>query len=207
MQGRTFGALAAAVLATTCLATAPAGASTQPPVAGTTTPPSAQRVIAWALTHVSWWRGKYSMRYRLPTAKSVGYMQTHRPPRTRQQGCDCSSFARWAMAQAGVDIGTYTVNMWTARGALPSNHRSAEAQTAYGLVVRGYHRNPRGGYKVGDLIFYGSTTVGGGAGHVVIYMGGGRIVQCSGGRGSNAGLTVRQEGTPTGYVRYTAVTG
>jgi cell wall-associated NlpC family hydrolase len=167
----------------------------------------AQRVISWALQHVSWWRGKYSMAYRLPTSKSVAYMRTHEPPRGRRQGCDCSSFARWAMAQAGVGIGTYTGNIWTARGALPFKHSSGQTWTPFGLVVRGYHRLPPGGYRVGDLIFYRVTGLDLGIGHVAIYMGGGRLVQCSGGRGSNAGLSIYYNGAPTGYLRYTSVTG
>jgi cell wall-associated NlpC family hydrolase len=146
------------------------------------------------------------MTYRLPSRESVLYMQTHEPPRGRRQGCDCSSFARWAMAQAGVDIGTYTGNIWTGRGVLPFKHSSGQAWTASGLVVRGYHRAPPGGYKVGDLIFYGVTGLDRGIGHVAIYMGAGRLVQCSGGRGSNAGLSVYYKGAPSGYVRYTSVT-
>ena len=203
MQGSRPAGLAATALACVCLVTPSAGA--RQTHAETVAP--AGQVISWALRHVSWWRGKYSMTYRLPTGKSVAYMQTHEPPRGRRQGCDCSSFARWAMAQAGVDIGTYTGNIWTARGALPFRHSSGRAQTASGLVLRGYHRRPPGGYKVGDLIFYGVTGLDHRIGHVAIYMGGGRLVQCSGRRGSNAGLSVRYKGAPSGYLRYTTVTG
>ena len=197
----------AAAVCSLCLATPSAGAHSHPRPARVATAAPAQRVISWALRHVSWWRGKYSMTYRLPTGKSVVYMQTHEPPRGGHQGCDCSSFARWAMAQAGVDIGTYTGNIWTGRGVLPFKHSSGHAWTASGLVTRGYHRTPRGGYRVGDLIFYGVTGLDRGIGHVAIYMGGGRLVQCSGRRGSNAGLSVYYKGAPSGYLRYTSVTG
>jgi cell wall-associated NlpC family hydrolase len=202
------GSRAPAALAVAALVLAsPADARNQPRPVRTATAPAAQRVVSWALRHVSWWRGKYSMTYRLPTGKSVAYMQSHEPPRTRRQGCDCSSFARWAMAQAGVDIGTYTGNIWTARSALPFRHSSGQASTVSGLVLRGYHRRPPGGYKVGDLLFYGVTGLDRGIGHVAIYMGGGRLVQCSGRRGSNAGLRLDYAGAPSGYVRYTSVTG
>jgi hypothetical protein len=83
-------------------------------------------------------------------------MRSHEPPRGWREGCDCSSFARWAMAQAGADIGTHTGNIWTARGALPSKHNSGRAWTPFGLVLRGYHRLPPGGDRASDLIFYGS---------------------------------------------------
>ena len=208
MQGSSpWRALAAAALACVCLATPSAGARSYPRQVPQASVTPAQGVISWALRHVSWWHGKYSMTYRLPTDESVAYMQRHEPPRGRRQGCDCSSFARWAMAQAGVDIGTYTGNIWTARVALPFRHSSARTLTAFGLVVRGYHRRPPGGYKVGDLIFYGVTGLDRRIGHVAIYMGGGRLVQCSGRRGSNAGLRVQDEGAPSGYIRYTSVTG
>jgi cell wall-associated NlpC family hydrolase len=164
---------------------------------------SAARVLTWARRHVSWWAGKYSMTYRLPTDLSVRQMRRTQPPRGGNQGCDCSSFARWAMAQAGVDIGTYTGNIWTANGRL-SNTTSGD-RTADGRVVRGYGNQPPGGYRRGDLIFWGVSGLDKDVGHVAIYSGKGRIIQCSGSLGSNAGRSITSNGTPTGWVRYTKV--
>ena len=166
--------------------------------------PAAAKVLRWARSHVSWWAGKYSMTYRLPVDVSVKGMQTTQPPRGGNQGCDCSSFARWAMAQGGVDIGTYTGNIWTANGRMPFDHSSAT--TPNGRVSRGLG-TPPGGWKAGDLVFYGVTDLDAGVGHVAIYSVDGRIVQCSGSRGSNAGSPIESNGTPTGWVRYKRVSG
>jgi uncharacterized protein YraI len=162
----------------------------------------ADRVIRWARRHVSWWHYKYSMTYRLPTNRTVRYMRTHQPPRGGNQGCDCSSFARWAMAQAGIAIGTYTGNIWTSNGRMSFATRDGSARTPDGRVVRGYGHRPKGGYRKGDLIFYGVSGLDKDVGHVAIYSGHGRIVQCSGSLGSNAGHSVTYNGQPTGFVRY-----
>jgi cell wall-associated NlpC family hydrolase len=146
------------------------------------------------------------MERRLPTNKSVSYMQHNPPPRGGRQGCDCSSFLRWAMAQAGVDIGTYTKDNWTARGKMPATYTSSSASTPYGRVLRGQGTTPLGGFKVGDLIFYGVSGMGTGTGHIALNMGAGKIVQCSGGRGSNAGLSM-DYARRTGWLRYVSVTG
>jgi len=146
------------------------------------------------------------MTYRLPTNKSISHMQNNAPPRGRRQGCDCSSFLKWAMAQASVDIGTYTKENWTARGRMPARYTSSSASTPYGRVLRGQGTTPPGGFKVGDLIFYGVSRMGTGTGHVALYMGSGKIVQCSGGRGSNAGMSMDYT-RRTGWVRYVSVTG
>ena len=47
---------------------------------------------------------------------SVQDMQSREPAGTT---CDCSMFVRWALAQAGIDIGLTTSTQWTANGLLP----------------------------------------------------------------------------------------
>lgn len=167
---------------------------------------AAKRAVTWAVNHVSWWAGKYSMTYRLPTNKSIGYMQKHEPPRGGRQACDCSSFLKWAMAQAGVDIGTYTKENWTAIGKMPATYTSASASTRYGQVLRGQGTTPPGGFKVGDLIFYGVSGMGTGTGHIALHMGAGKIVHCNGSKGSNAGMSMDYT-RRTGWLRYVSVTG
>jgi hypothetical protein len=165
-----------------------------------------RRVVNWAVNHVSWWAGKYSMDRRLPVNQSVDFMKTHAPPRGGRQACDCSSFVRWAMAQADVNAGSYTKDMWTAYGKMPARYSSAQTNTQYGLVLRGQGTNPPGGFRVGDLIFYGVSGMGTGTGHVALYMGNGKIVQCSGSRGSNAGMSMDYVHR-TGWIRYQRVSG
>ena len=165
----------------------------------------AMKAIVWARNHVSWWAGKYSMTYRLPTDKTVRYMRTHAPPRGGNQGCDCSSFVRWAMAQSGIATGTYTGNIWTAMGRMPFTTADASASSPDGRIVRGYGHRPKGGFRVGDLVFWGVSGLDKDVGHVAIYSGHGRIVQCSGSLGSNAGRPVTYNGEPTGFIRYKAL--
>jgi cell wall-associated NlpC family hydrolase len=163
------------------------------------------KAIVWARNHVSWWAGKYSMTYRLPTDKTVRYMRTHQPPRGGKQGCDCSSFVRWAMAQAGIATGTYTGNLWTAMGRMPFTTADAAAKSPDGTIIRGYGHRPKGGFRVGDLVFWGVSGLDKDVGHVAICSGRGRIVQCSGSLGSNAGRSVTYNGEPTGFIRYRAL--
>ena len=144
-----------------------AGAAPAPAPQPGPTPPApspgatanATKVLSWARRHVDWWKGLYSMDRRLPIV-SVSEMQRTEPPRGRgtpsnvRQGCDCSSYVRWAMAQAGVDIGTFTGNIWTANGALGARKpTNANATTKYGAVARGWGNLPPGGYRPGDLLF------------------------------------------------------
>jgi cell wall-associated NlpC family hydrolase len=111
--------------------------------------------------------------------------------------CDCSMFTRWAIAQAGVDIGSTTTQQWPANGLLPNTETAA----ATPLVVRGVGTDPpAGGYRPADLVFFGHGE--GDAGHVALWLGNGLIVQCSSsGNGSNirplAGYVA-----PTGWVRW-----
>ena len=86
-------------------------------------------------------------------------------------------FARWAMAQAGIDIGLTTVQQWPANGLLPDTDNAASTP----LVERGVGPDPPpGGYRPADLIFFGHGA--GDAGHVALWLGNGLIVQCSGER-------------------------
>jgi cell wall-associated NlpC family hydrolase len=172
------------------------------------------KVLKWAYRHVSWWAGLYSMPHRLPTSLSVKTMQTTEPPRGRgtsshvKQGCDCSSFVRWAVAQAGIDAGTYTGTLWTGNGKIgPLKPTSRSVSLSTGHAARGWGNLPPGGYHPGDLIFYGVTNMTRGVGHVALYMGSSKIVQCSGGRGSNMGRSVTSPGSPTGWVRYDRISG
>jgi cell wall-associated NlpC family hydrolase len=190
-----------------------------PPPAAAPPPPSSsnqsKKVLDWAYGHVSWWAGLYSMDHRLPTNLSVKEMQTTEPPRGRgtpsnvKQGCDCSSFIRWAVAQAGIDAGTYTGTLWTGNGKLgPLKPTNTSVTLSTGHAARGWGNLPPGGYRPGDLVFYGVTNMTRGVGHVVLYMGDSKIVQCSGGkRGSNMGRSLTSPGQPTGWVRYDRISG
>ena len=64
--------------------------------------------------------------------------------------CDCSMFVRWAMAQAGIDVGLTTSTQWTANGRLPAGDSPQD-------TARRARRRPtrRGGYRPGDLVFFG----------------------------------------------------
>jgi cell wall-associated NlpC family hydrolase len=193
-------------------APAPAPAPAPPPAAAPAPAPApsgttrARRAVDWTVRHAPWWAGKYSMKHRLPTHHSVAYMQRNAPPRGGRQACDCSSFLRWAMAQAGVDIGTYTKDNWTARGRMPARYTSSSASTPYGRVLRGQGTTPPGGFKVGDLVFYGVSGMGTGTGHIALYIGDGKIAHCNGSRGSNVGMSMDYH-RRTGWVRYVAVSG
>ena len=74
----------------------------------------ARLVLAWAVAHV----GRFTYNLGPPTDRggSVQDMQSREPSGTT---CDCSMFARWAFAQAGIDIGLTTSTQWTANGLLP----------------------------------------------------------------------------------------
>ena len=148
--------------------------------------------LKWAIAHVGLFT--YSLGASTDRGGSVRDMQTREP---WSPTCDCSMFTRWAMAQAGVDVGMTTVQQWPANGLLPNTETPARTQ----LVSRGVGPNqPPGGYRPGDMVFFGH---GGGAdGHVALWLGNGLIVHCSSsGRGSNiqplAGYVA-----PTGWVRW-----
>ena len=158
---------------------------------------SARIALAWAVAHV----GRFTYNLGPPTDRggSVQDMQGREPAGST---CDCSMFARWAFAQAGVDIGTTTSVQWTANGLLPSGASSRQTP----LVTRGIGSGPPpGGYQPADLIFFGVDDVPNG--HVALWLGNGMIVQCSSsGDGSNirplAGYVA-----PTGWLRWALLTG
>jgi cell wall-associated NlpC family hydrolase len=149
-------------------------------------------LLAWAIAHI----GRFTYNLGPPTDRggSVQDMQRTEPAGTT---CDCSMFARWAFAQAGIDIGLTTSTQWTANGLLPSGQTPQDSA----VVSRGVGADPPpGGYQPGDLIFFGVDD--GPNGHAAIWFGNGMIVQCSAsGNGSNvrplAGYVA-----PTGWVRW-----
>ena len=136
----------------------------------------ARAVLAWAIAHV----GRFTYNLGPPTDRggSVQDMQRREPAGST---CDCSMFARWAFAQAGVDIGATTSVQWTANGLLPPGQTSQRTR----FVERGVGSDPPpGGYQPADLIFFGVDD--GPNGHVALWLGDGLIVQCSSsGNGSN----------------------
>ncbi len=153
----------------------------------------ALRALAWAVAHVGRFDG-YSQGSSTDRGGSVTDMQSREPAGTT---CDCSMFARWAMAQAGIDIGSTTVQQWPANGLLPDT----ETAVSRPVVVRGVGSDPPpDGYRAADLIFFGHGE--GDAGHVALWLGNGLVVQCSSsGNGANmrplAGYVA-----PTGWVRW-----
>jgi cell wall-associated NlpC family hydrolase len=148
--------------------------------------------LAWAVAHV----GRFTYNLGQPTDRggTVQQMQASEPAGTT---CDCSMYVRWALAQAGIDAGLTTSTQWTGNGLLPSTDTSAQAPD----VSRGVGPDPpAGGYRPGDLIFFGHND--GPTGHVALWLGSGQIVQCSvSGDGSNirplAGYVA-----PSGWVRW-----
>jgi peptidoglycan DL-endopeptidase CwlO len=159
--------------------------------------PGARAVLAWAVAHV----GRYSYNLGPPTDRggTIEQMQTSDPAATT---CDCSMYARWAIAQAGVDAGLTTSTQWTANGLLPSTDTPAFTRQ----VSRGVgHDPPADGYRPGDLIFFGHGE--GLTGHVALWLGDGQIVQCS---ASGDGSNIRPlDGyvAPTGWVRWSFAGG
>jgi hypothetical protein len=77
-------------------------------------PVAAQAALAWAVAHA----GRYTYNLGSPTDRggTVQDMQGREPAGTT---CDCSMYARWALAQAGIDAGLTTSTQWTANGLLP----------------------------------------------------------------------------------------
>ena len=109
-------------------------------------------------------------------------------------------FARWAFAQAGVDIGLTTSTRWTANGLLPSG----DTAQATASVTRGVGSEPPpGGYQPRISSSSESTTARAGTSP---WLGDGQIVQCSSSGDSNirplAGYVA-----PTGWVRWRLAAG
>jgi peptidoglycan DL-endopeptidase CwlO len=148
--------------------------------------------LTWAVSHV----GRFTYNLGPPTDRggSVRDMQTREPSGTT---CDCSMFARWAFAQAGIDIGLTTSVQWAANGLLRPGQSAQETAP----VTRGVGPDPPlGGYQPGDLIFFGVDD--GANGHVALWLGNGMIVQCS---ASGSGSNIRPLAgyfAPTGWLRW-----
>jgi peptidoglycan DL-endopeptidase CwlO len=151
-----------------------------------------QAALAWAVAHV----GRYTYNLGPPTDRggTVAEMQAREPAGTT---CDCSMYVRWALAQAGIDAGLSTSTQWIANGLLPDDDTPAQSAQ----VSRGVGPDPpTGGYRPGDIIFFGHDD--GPSGHVALWLGNGQIVQCS---ASGNGSNIRPlDGfvTPTGWVRW-----
>jgi cell wall-associated NlpC family hydrolase len=152
----------------------------------------AQAVLGWAVARV----GRFTYNLGAPTDRggSVRDMQTREPSGST---CDCSMFARWAFAQAGIDIGLTTSTQWTANGRLPAGESAQEAP----LVLRGLGAEPpRRGYRPADLIFFGADD--GPSGHVALWLGDGQIVHCSSSGGGSNIRPLSGYVAPTGWVRW-----
>ena len=158
---------------------------------------AAAAVLTWAVSHV----GTFTYHLGSPTDRggTVAEMQTSQPAGTT---CDCSMFTRWAMAQAGLDVGLTTSTQWTANGRLPAGNTPQNTP----LLARGVGPDPpAGGYRPGDLIFFGVDD--GPNGHVALWLGNGQLVQCS---ASSNGSNIRPLAgyvTPTGWLRWKSLSG
>ena len=153
---------------------------------------STQAVVAWAVAHV----GRFTYNLGPPTDRggSIQDMQSREPAGST---CDCSMFARWAFAQAGIDIGLTTSTQWTANGLLPPGDTRETTAT----VNRGVGADPPpGGYRPADLIFFGVDD--GPSGHVALWLGDGQIVQCSSSGGGSNIRPLAGYVAPTGWVRW-----
>lgn len=152
----------------------------------------AREALTWAVAHVG--RFTYSLGPPTDRGGSVQDMQAREPSSST---CDCSMFTRWAMAQAGVDVGMTTVQQWPANGVLPDSETPAQSK----MVLRGVGPDPPpGGYRPADLIFFGHG--GGGDGHVALWLGNGLIVHCSSSGGGSNIQTLAGYVAPTGWVRW-----
>lgn len=157
----------------------------------------ARAVLTWAVAHVGGFT--YSLGPRTDRGGTVQDMQTREPASST---CDCSMFVRWSMAQAGIDVGLTTVTQWTANGLLPSS----ETAVATPLVARGVGPSPPlGGYRPGDIVFFGHGP--GGEGHDALWLGGGQIVQCSSSGGGSNIRPLAGYVEPTGWVRWRPMSG
>lgn len=154
-------------------------------------------VLTWAVAHVG--RFTYSLGPRTDRGGTVRDMQTREPASST---CDCSMYVRWSMAQAGIDVGLTTVTQWTANDLLPSS----ETAIATPLVARGVGPSPPvGGYRPGDIIFFGHGPPG--KGHDALWLGDGQIVQCSSSGGGSNIRPLAGYVEPTGWVRWRPMSG
>jgi cell wall-associated NlpC family hydrolase len=152
----------------------------------------AQAVLGWAVAHV----GRFTYSLGPPTDRG-GSVQDMRRREPSSSTCDCSMYARWAFAQAGIDIGLTTSTQWTANGLLPSG----DTPQTTARVTRGVGAGPPpGGYQPADLIFFGVDD--GPGGHVALWLGDGQIVQCSSSGGGSNIRPLAGYVAPTGWVRW-----
>ena len=163
--------------------------------------------VSWAVAHV----GRFSYRLGAPTDRGgdVTDMQGRNPAGST---CDCSMYVRWSWAQAGIDVGLTTVQQWTGNGLLPDGDSAAEYRLPRGnppqppppdvpsLVMRGVGGAPPGGYRPGDIIFFGHGE--GADGHDALWLGNGLIVQCSSSGGGSNIRALAGYVTPTGWIRW-----
>ncbi len=157
----------------------------------------ARSALTWAVAHVG--RFTYSLGPPTDRGGSVQDMQTREPS---SSSCDCSMFVRWSMAQAGIDVGLTTVTQWTGNGLLADS----DAADSTPLVARGVGSNPPvGGYRPGDIIFFGRGP--GGEGHDALWLGNGQIVQCSSSGGGSNIRPLAGYVPATGWVRWARVSG
>src|SRR6266545_1012691 len=157
----------------------------------------ARVVLAWAVAHV----GGFTYNLGPPTDRggSVQDMQGREPTGST---CDCSMFVRWAMAQIGLDVGLTTSTQWTANGRLPAGDTGQDAA----IVSRGVGPGPPpGGYRPGDLVFFGVDD--GPTGHVALWLGNGQIVHCSSSGGGSNIRPLAGYVAPTGWLRWTLTAG
>ena len=156
---------------------------------------AARVVLAWAVAHV----GRFTYNLGPPTDRggSIQSMQGREPTGST---CDCSMFVRWAMAQAGLDVGLTTSTQWTANGRLPAGDTPQDTA----VVSRGVGHAP-GGYRPGDLVFFGVDD--GPTGHVALSLGNGQIVHCSSSGGGSNIRPLAGYVAPTGWLRWKAVSG
>lgn len=158
---------------------------------------SARIVLAWAVAHV----GRFTYNLGPPSDRggSVQDLQSREPTSST---CDCSMFVRWAMAQAGLDVGLTTSTQWTANGLLPGGDTPQDTE----VVSRGVGAGPPpGGYRPADLIFFGVDD--GPSGHVALWLGNGQIVQCSSSGGGSNIRPLAGYVAPTGWLRWKALSG
>jgi len=158
---------------------------------------NARTALAWAVAHV----GRFTYNLGPPTDRggSIQDMQRREPAGST---CDCSMFVRWAMAQAGLDVGLTTSSQWTANGVLPAG----DTPQANAVVSRGVGPGPPpGGYRPGDLIFFDVDD--GPTGHVALWLGNGQIVHCSSSGGGSNIRPLAGYVAPTGWLRWTLTAG
>ncbi len=160
-------------------------------------PGGTQAALAWAVAHV----GRFSYHLGPPTDRggTVADMRSREPAGAT---CDCSMYVRWALAQAGIDAGLTTSSQWAGNGLLPESDTPAQTPQ----VARGVgHDPPPGGYRPGDIIFFGHED--GPSGHDALWLGNGQIVQCSSSGGGSNVRPLAGYVAPTGWVRWTVISG